>query len=409
MGILSTRNTRRRRFVRAGRERMDDIGDVHLEQSLWARDDDPTLPDIDDDDGPDSAGPDTDTEDDDEPATGTVALLTAVPPPTSIPILSSSTRSIPTLTAIAHTPTFPSSTTTARAVKPTSASASRPVGFTTVTSPTARQSSTTASSLIITTTTGSALFISASNQPVPSGAVRPQHDDQPLLSSPSGPKLSAGAKAGIAIGTIAAVVLLAALGFLIWKRRARRSVASRPGRPDDASPSNPRPQDNVRSQSQIMDELMASAYATQNGGDMSRTYLDEKMAANSSPPAVAEQPQIRRSIASWLRRHHPLDLNPLGGGRTSTASAPRTTISDVSELAPPQPAQRKQDKTKYISVWSDSTPDSSSSSGSTSIVSFYGRGSRYLSDSIRGTWILPPRAKSLASRDRDSGGGGGYV
>lgn len=171
-----------------------------------------------------------------------------------------------------------------------------------------------------------------------------------------------------------------------------------------------------------MNELMASAYATQNGGDMSGAYLNEKAAGQDPSPVATEQPQIRRSIASWLRRHHPLDLNPLGG-RSSTASVPRTTggrssmassaqrttISQVNELSPPPPAhQGQQDKAKFISVWSDSTPDSSSS-GSTSIISFYGKGSRYLSDSIRGTWILPPRTKSVTSQGRDSSNGSAYV
>ncbi|KAH8902833.1 hypothetical protein BR93DRAFT_941147 [Coniochaeta sp. PMI_546] len=395
-------------FVRAGRGRMDGLEDVHLKRSLLlSRDDVPALPDIDDSDD-DVVGPDTETEDDDEPATPTTAFLTVAPSSTSNPILSSSTRSIPTLTAIAHTPTFPSSTTTTRAAKATSTSPSTPVGFTTVTSPTALQSSVAASSLTVTRVTGSAFLISASNLPVPSGAVRPQQDEKPLLNSPSSSKLSPGAKAGIAIGTIAAVALLAALGFLIWKRRARRSASNSPGRPIDAIPSNVTSQpENVRSQSEIMDELMASAYATQNGGDMSRAYLDEKRNGDGSAPAVTEQPQIRRSIASWLRRHHPLDLNPLGG-RSSTASAPRTTISQESDLSPPQPAQRKQDQTKFVSVWSDSTPDSSSSGG-TSIISFYGKGSRYFSDSIRGTWILPPRAKSLASQGGESNNGSAYV
>lgn len=172
-----------------------------------------------------------------------------------------------------------------------------------------------------------------------------------------------------------------------------------------------------------MNELMASAYATQNGGDMSGAYLDEKATGQGPSPMATEQPQIRRSIASWLRRHHPLDLNPLGG-RSSTASAPRTTggrssmassaarttISQVNELSPPPPAHQRQqqDKAKFVSVWSDSTPDASSS-GSTSIISFYGKGSRYLSDSIRGTWILPPRPKTVTSQGRDSSSGSAYV
>lgn len=188
----------RRSFLRAGRERMDDLGDVRLERSLRARDDDPAAPEIDDDDDLDTDDP----EDDDEPATVTTAPVPAAPTSPSNPTLSSSTRSIPTLTAIAHTPTFPSSTTTAQAAKPTSTSASAPVGFTTVTTPTARQSSAAASSLIVSTTTASAILVSATSGPLPSGVMRPEQQGKPLLNSPTRSQLTPGAKAGIAIGVI---------------------------------------------------------------------------------------------------------------------------------------------------------------------------------------------------------------
>lgn len=55
------------------------------------------------------------------------------------------------------------------------------------------------------------------------------------------------------------------------------------------------------------------------------------------------QPQIRFSIASWLRRHHPLKLNPLGSKRGSMASSavssnvsrPKSSRSRVDPSAPP--------------------------------------------------------------------------
>src|SRR5207237_1195740 len=70
----------------------------------------------------------------------------------------------------------------------------------------------------------------------------------------------------------------------------------------------PQPRD-----SQILRDLLAAAHAHQNGAasDTSST-LDEKAAG-----AVVENAQIRHSIASWLRRHHPLKLNPMADGSDS--------------------------------------------------------------------------------------------
>jgi hypothetical protein len=152
-----------------------------------------------------------------------------------------------------------------------------------------------------------------------------------------------------------------------------------------------------------MDELMASAYATQNGGgDLAAAgYPDEKRPASGE--VAAQQPQIRSSIASWLRRHHPLNLNPQRG-----STATRSTVSRGSVVEPVRPpAQRKGERTnKFVSVWSETTD--SGSEGNTSILSFYGKGSRYFGSSVRGTWVFPSRARSGVA-ERDSNGGAAYV
>lgn len=78
---------------------------------------------------------------------------------------------------------------------------------------------------------------------------------------------------------------------------------------------------------------VAELPATPFGPQIPRGF-DEKLHDPACPlpvlsPSQVDQPSIRRSIASWLRRtsrHHPLRLNPMGGGgavssRTSVASS----------------------------------------------------------------------------------------
>jgi hypothetical protein len=208
-----------------------------------------------------------------------------------------------------------------------------------------------------------------------------------------------------------AVALLATLSFLLWKRRLpRRSTSRKPPQPEDGPPPNP------RSQSAIMADLMASAYAAQNGGSMTDTYPNEK-----SP--TEPQPQIRSSVASWLRRHHPLTLNPLSA-RSSTSFTGRATVSELSEATQqPQPAARTRYHPKMISVWSDSstafttpvtpgepgyppvppTPPSVRGRDKTRLLSVWSQStsSRLSSapssqprpdSSVRGTWLFPPPA-----------------
>lgn len=188
------------------------------------------------------------------------------------------------------------------------------------------------------------------------------------------------------------MALLVTMIFLIWKHKARKTTASPRQAPENDN------QGTFRSESEVMADLMASAHAMQNGGN-TNAYPQDKPEQNYNITAEP-QPQIRNSIASWLRRHHPLNLNPLAG-RASTASSARTTISQVDEIVPPPSTQQRKDPSKFKSVWSDSTPETPSE-GNSSILSFYGMGSRTFSDSIRGTWNFPsPRARSFMSQNRN--------
>ncbi|KAB5585164.1 hypothetical protein GE09DRAFT_1276764 [Coniochaeta sp. 2T2.1] len=402
---------------RAGRGRRDGLGDARGEHSLHIRQDDPTVPDLvtDDDDNIDD-GPDTDTEDDDDAASPTGAPPPPPPPPNAPP---SPTRSIPTLTPIFHTSAPFTTSTTGRGVK--TIPPPQDETFSTVTTSSSRKSAATSTSVGITTATtiGAGLIASATGtgQTSALSVMRPEESDPPLVGSPSSRSgLSAGAKAGIAIGVISAVALLATLAFVLFKRRARRDNNSAPAMPPDHNHNHNHNQPGgTRTQSQIIADMVASANAMQNGGIPSPYHPDEK--SPISPLAGGEQPQIRTSIASWLRRHHPLNLNPQDG-RASTASAsktpslasvpktpttgsPRTTtISLDSPERKSKPADK--DKGKFISVWSNSTPSTASEGnrntvsssesgdgGGTAILSMYGKGF----DSIRGTWVLPPRPR----------------
>ncbi|KAK4220299.1 hypothetical protein QBC37DRAFT_5773 [Rhypophila decipiens] len=176
------------------------------------------------------------------------------------------------------------------------------------------------------------------------GLLESGETDAPVATSaPSRGGLNAGAKAGIAVGTIAGVALLAGLLFFLWRwKRARKGH-----RLDDDAPELPYSNANnqtgatgpsatidPRSNSQILDDLIAASYAHQNGGTMpaggvwsaqdEKRDLEHANVANIAPQSRQledDQPQIRFSIASWLRRHHPLKLNPMGSKRGSMASS----------------------------------------------------------------------------------------
>ncbi|KAF9878447.1 hypothetical protein CkaCkLH20_03939 [Colletotrichum karsti] len=165
----------------------------------------------------------------------------------------------------------------------------------------------------------------------------------------------------IAFGTIAIAALFLVIGWGLWwflkyrKRRQARKMYERSMSPDGnhwnptstfSAPTQPA----RRAPSSIMAELMGAAYAAENGnaGHPDRNsltpqgYLDEKRhdPARQLPilePAPVHQPNVRNSIASWIRRHHPLKLNPLSG-RSSIYSNRTIGASAQSVNAPPVPA-----------------------------------------------------------------------
>ncbi|KAK0624573.1 hypothetical protein B0T17DRAFT_244726 [Bombardia bombarda] len=294
------------------------------------------------------------SDDDDDKSTTTTG--------TTAPTSTSSARVLTTLTAISHAPTFPTSTpnvvsqisgsfitSTTRADdndKDTKTKEEK-----TKESKTKNHTKTADNKLevVLPTTTPTASsrtssssggFPAVTSPPATEGSASGADSglDSVIPVSSDGGGLTPGAKAGIAIGTIASVALIAALLFFVWKRyRARHrpdestqfgSGGGGGGAQTSGAAAVAGGGGDVRTQSQIMDELMAASYAHQNGGaappamsiaPIPDGYLqNEKGPDGSYPvtiiqPAPLRQPELRFSIASWLRRHHPLKLNPMSG------------------------------------------------------------------------------------------------
>ncbi|KAK1984483.1 hypothetical protein LZ30DRAFT_431085 [Colletotrichum cereale] len=253
----------------------------------------------------------------------------------------------------------------------------------------------------------------------------------------------------IAFGTIAIAALCLVIGVSIWwclrfhKRRKARRMFER------GQPPPPPPPDGVywdpavtfsapsapvrRAPSSVMAELMGHAYATENGGYYGNPgggpdrnsltpqgYLDEKRfdPARQLPvlePAPVAQPNVRNSIASWIRRHHPLKLNPMSG-RTSVYSARSAGPSSRSvnaTAAPPVPAvpavYRSTDRVdspgpggdpnnpRYASSSRYDTDNQSARDDTNSILSLYEN--RPPQDSGQpGPWLVEPPAPLFAGR-----------
>ncbi|WQF83632.1 hypothetical protein CDEST_08646 [Colletotrichum destructivum] len=176
----------------------------------------------------------------------------------------------------------------------------------------------------------------------------------------------------IAFGTIAIAALFLVLGIGIWwcvryqKRRKARKMYDRNISPDgsfwdpSATFSSPSAAPVRRSPSSVMAELMGHAYAAENGHGAAgayasdnadrnsltpQGYLDEKRhdPARQLPilePAPVAQPNVRNSFASWIRRHHPLKLNPMSGRNsvysTRTLAASNRSVNNAP--LPPVPA-----------------------------------------------------------------------
>ncbi|KAJ4416597.1 hypothetical protein N0V85_002229 [Neurospora sp. IMI 360204] len=324
-------------------------------------------------------------------------------------------------------------------------SASVTDGFVTVT--TSRSSSiaiTTPIAVSASVTTTSVLTSATASPAISNGAALGEAQQMETSSG----HMSGGAKAGIAIGVVAGVVMLGIVLFWLFKCfRSRKSEADSESSiraflsggksgPNDGGLPPPATaagagvgadqlsaNSDPRSNSQILDELIAASYAHQNGQEqsipdgyiLSSTALDEKQADGAYPvtiiqPAPTHQPEVRKSVASWLRKHHPLKLNPLsirgstfsafssrsrassaygssqqggggggggGGGRDSMASdypsptsydpdapplpeIPATYFNEISKPLSPMPkklptAAQNMKAMKFQSVWSDSS------------------------------------------------------
>lgn len=104
-----------------------------------------------------------------------------------------------------------------------------------------------------------------------------------------------------------------------------------------------------RTQSNLMDQLLTAAYDVEQGAHAEREqqmqapygYLNEKRYDPSQQlpilqPAPVTQPTVRWSIASWVRRHNPLRLNPVGG-RGSMYSTSSSGDAPARQSVPPVP------------------------------------------------------------------------
>ncbi|KAK3341991.1 hypothetical protein B0T25DRAFT_559750 [Lasiosphaeria hispida] len=243
--------------------------------------------------------------------------------------------------------------------------------------------------------------VAASGGSVINGAAR-SGSEQDAVSVSTGAGLPAGAKAGIALGAIAGLALLSGLLFILWRRR----LSSKPTTTTTPPPANP------RTDSQILNDLMSAAHAHQNGNGNGSSFpqhyiptdADEKHPSGSrvtllEAAPVGPQPVIRSSIASWLRRHHPLKLNPgplasargsmftVTSNRSSTASSQAPVLPAVPPaytnnggvpvlpvvVAAPAPLRRAQMPVlRFQSVWSESSVAPSSVSEGDTLADLYG-------------------------------------
>jgi hypothetical protein len=105
-----------------------------------------------------------------------------------------------------------------------------------------------------------------------------------------------------------------------------------------------------RSPSSLMGELMEAAYDVENGqrdpyqqyAQTPQGYLDEKRYDPNQQlpilqPAPVAQPVVSESIASWVRRHNPLKLNPVSGRASIYSTAGTVTPRDLNGPPPAAP------------------------------------------------------------------------
>ncbi|KAK4443841.1 hypothetical protein QBC34DRAFT_416443 [Podospora aff. communis PSN243] len=205
---------------------------------------------------------------------------------------------------------------------------------------------------------------------VQAGVVDPS-DPNGSLTRVSEDGMHTGGRIGVGIGVVAGVLLLFGLTYFIWgrKRKARERpehgrsssvdhlVDKRPEMAANNGPPDP------RTNSQILDEMMATAY----GNDGSAA--DEKR--QSDYPY--HKAKMRPSMASWLRRQNPLQLNSLSRWSASTTKTRSSTATSVpsnrnttaslaqsSEDTPPVPPvpalpPMARFSERFKSVWSDTS------------------------------------------------------
>jgi len=191
------------------------------------------------------------------------------------------------------------------------------------------------------------------------------------------------------------VVLFGVVYFVWgWKRRSCRRVADEQVRtpsvfePPVAKPDTSAAQTTLddRTNSQILDELIATAYGDTKS-NRSSAVADEKRRTDSFNSRSApddidngvtypyHQAKMRPSVASWLRKVHPLQLNALSRwsfsttktrSSTATPSNRNTTTSAIlspRSLGPAMPvppvpaipAEARMRSDRFKSVWSETS------------------------------------------------------
>ncbi|KAH6688411.1 hypothetical protein F5X68DRAFT_275307 [Plectosphaerella plurivora] len=207
-----------------------------------------------------------------------------------------------------------------------------------------------------------------SSETLPEGASASGITSRPVAQDGIDPANTAQAPTmAIAFGIVGAASVVLCIGVGIWwlcrrsrkKKRASQQPSIASTQPPQVDPRYmqqanlpPDRPDLRRTPSSLMGELMAAAYDVEGGQDQQRYtqtqtpqgYLDEKRYDPNQQlpilqPAPVAQPVVSESIASWVRRHNPLKLNPVNGRTSVYSTAGTVTPHEVSgRSAPPVPA-----------------------------------------------------------------------
>ncbi|KAI0130712.1 hypothetical protein F4814DRAFT_140054 [Daldinia grandis] len=210
------------------------------------------------------------------------------------------------------------------APEPSSIEASQPTTFTTSTSVPAAQSSSSA---------------------------LPQDNElsQAQTAQPENPKPIMSKDGAIALGTIGGTIIIAAIIFLLWKCRRRQARANRGGasrfspfsgfkkmeEPREIYTTNRGP--GGKTESKIMDDLMAAAYAAEDGNaSQYGAYMDEKRRSNNSMYAPdPRQPNPPQAAAGPDRGSNSLYVNQLMSGFYKGSRADGLAAPANARMPPP--------------------------------------------------------------------------